>query len=152
MQPISRLPCRLLPVVFLALALLGAGPAGAHAQTDAGAAPLPTGCSAPVPDVPPPGLEVLDATVGQPFTISLASNPTTGYRWGLAQPLDETVLHLVHSAYQRGQSGLMGAGGVETWTFLPVCAGVTVLDFAYWRPWEQPAPGDRQARYLIVVQ
>lgn len=152
MQPIAHRPRRLLPAALLALALLGASPAGAQAQADAGGAPLPTGCGAPVPDTTPPGVEEVEATVGQPFTISLDSNPTTGYRWGLAQPLDETVLHLVHSAYQRGPSGLMGAGGVETWTFLPVCAGVTVLDFAYWRPWEQPTPGDRQARYLVVVR
>lgn len=121
-----------------------------------GTQPLPGGCGAPTPSVATPdgqpAPQVLQATVGQPFSISLDSNPTTGYRWGLAQPLDETILHLVHSAYQRGRPGLIGAGGTETWTFLPVCQGATTIAMEYRRPWERPEQDDRHASYVVVVQ
>jgi inhibitor of cysteine peptidase len=126
-------------------------PAAGGAQTPAG------GCGAPAPNVGAamdgqPAPQVVQATVGQPFSLTLDSNPTTGYRWGLAQPLDETIVHLVHSAYQRGRPGVIGAGGVETWTFLPICQGTTTIDMEYRRPWERPEQDDRHATYVVVVQ
>ncbi len=144
--------------VVVALLMVGSA-GGAIAQMDGGGGEMAgaSGCGASPPMMATggdgqPAPQVLDATVGQPFTVSLASNPTTGYRWGLAQPLDETIVQLVHSAYQRGQPGLIGAGGVETWTFLPLCVGATTIELEYRRPWEQPAPDDRHTTYVVVVQ
>lgn len=49
---------------------------------------------------------------GEQFTVSLESNLATGYRWQLAKLLDEKVVTLVDSKYERtGQKGLVGAGG-----------------------------------------
>jgi inhibitor of cysteine peptidase len=152
---------RATPALALALALAATAPAPpALAQTDppTGPAMQPPagGCGAPASAVGGqdgiPAPQQVQATVGQPFDISLDSNPTTGYRWGLAQPLDETILHLVHSSYQRGGAGLMGAGGEETWIFLPLCQGATMIEMEYRRPWERPEQDDRHASYLVVVQ
>ena len=90
------------------------------------------------------------ATVGVSFAISLDANPTTGYSWDLATPLDSNVLDLLHHSYQRAGSG-MGAGGTDIWTFEPLCAGFTTIVLRYRRPWEPNDPNDRQVAYDIFI-
>jgi predicted secreted protein len=111
-----------------------------------------SGCGAMTTDAPPPpDVQIVNAKLGEPFSLSLDSNPTTGYRWDFAQPLDESVLQLQSSDFQRGQPGLPGAGGTQNWTFLPLCGGATAIHLEYRRPWEPPAPTDRHADYNVVV-
>jgi inhibitor of cysteine peptidase len=114
-----------------------------------------SGCGAPAPDgsESAPAQETLEASVGQEFSISLPANPTTGYQWELAQPLDESILQLVSTTFERPESPPRpGAGGTSVWTFLPLCAGATTVALRYRRPWEPPAPTDRQAVYVVVVR
>jgi inhibitor of cysteine peptidase len=94
----------------------------------------------------------IDATVGQPFSVSLESNPTTGYRWELAQPLDESILQLVQNTYQRSGPAMPGAGGTEVWTFEPLCQGASMIALRYRRPWEPPSANDRMAVYAVSVR
>jgi inhibitor of cysteine peptidase len=75
---------------------------------------------------------------GQEFVIVLESNPTTGYQWQLAQPLEEEVLSLVKTEFEEPEEELVGAGGEERWTFKAEGRGDTIIDFAYVRPWEEP--------------
>jgi predicted secreted protein len=58
---------------------------------------------------------VIEAATGQEFTISLASNPSTGYRWQMAKPLDETIVKSVRNNYQAparkaGEPPMPGSG------------------------------------------
>lgn len=79
-------------------------------------------------------------TVGQEFTISLDSNPSTGYGWILVSSLP-SCLELVRHEYTPTHPGLIGGGGIEDWTFKATNTGSTTLTFHYkrsWETWEEP--------------
>jgi inhibitor of cysteine peptidase len=68
--------------------------------------------------------------------ISLASNPTTGYRWEV-DALDEDVLRQVGEPEFEPQSRLVGAPGVEILHFQAVNTGRTTVKLVYRRSWEK---------------
>lgn len=94
----------------------------------------------------------IQVTTGQPFTIVLDSNRTTGYQWQLAKPLDASILQQVDNVYEAPQTNLAGAGGKELWTFKAVGKGKTTIDFQYVRPWEKNTPGTTSTSFEIVVE
>jgi inhibitor of cysteine peptidase len=93
----------------------------------------------------------LDVAVSQEFNITLASNPTTGYQWELAAPLDEAVVKLVSREYKGTETMILGAGGHEIWTFRAVSRGQTIVSLKYVRPWEKGVTPDKIASYSITV-
>lgn len=94
----------------------------------------------------------IEVQVGQEFAITLGSNPTTGYRWQLAEPLDESRLKLVGSEYKAPETERVGAGGREVWTFKAVGAGKTSIALRYVRPWEKDVPPAETRTFVIVVR
>jgi predicted secreted protein len=86
------------------------------------------------------GEEQLEAAVGESFSITLESNPTTGYKWELSDPVDTRIIKLVGSAFRAAESKLLGAGGREIWTFKAVGKGRTEIRMKYVRPWEKDIP------------
>jgi len=90
--------------------------------------------------------------VGQQFVIKLVSNPTTGYGWQLAKPLDTTVLQCVTNAYVGSDSKLCGAGGHEVWTFKAVGQGKADISMKYVRPWEKDVPADKTNVFSVIVK
>ena len=78
--------------------------------------------------------------VGQTYSISLDSNPTTGYSWKLASPTN-SVFELVTNSYEPGKhpNGMVGVGGVEHWTIKAIGKGRAELTLDYMRPWEKVA-------------
>lgn len=110
---------------------------------------LAAGCtSAAGGDGPQP--DRIQARPGEEFTITLESNPSTGYSWQLAAPLDERVVTLVGSEYQNRESGQVGAGGQETWTFRAVAEGEAKIELAYARPFEEDQPPEATATFVVV--
>ena len=93
----------------------------------------------------------LTVSKGTEFTVTLASNPTTGYSWALAKPLDAKFLTLVTNVYVRPDSRLMGAGGKELWTFKAVATGTAQVDLKYVRPWETNVAPVRTTNFVVVV-
>jgi inhibitor of cysteine peptidase len=93
---------------------------------------------------------------GQDFTISIKSNPTTGYQWELAGPLDEKVVEKVSSEYKPdvpgGSSQPIGGGGVEVWTFRAVGKGGTDIRMKYVRPWERDATPAEERVFEVTVE
>jgi inhibitor of cysteine peptidase len=81
------------------------------------------------------------------FTVSLAANPTTGYQWKVVQ-MDQDLLSLSSSQYQRPQSKLIGAGGTMVFTFAlnkgKNIPEQTKITFKYARPWESNNSGTLQ--------
>jgi inhibitor of cysteine peptidase len=77
---------------------------------------------------------------GQVLVVSLASNPTTGYRWEVVE-VDEAILR------QEGEVEFVvsdardppppGTGGTETFRFVAEGSGETTLTMVYRRPWEE---------------
>ena len=94
----------------------------------------------------------LEVTTGQEFSITLASNSTTGYHWELAAPLDETFIKLLGSEYNAPETRMVGVGGQETWTFRAVGQGQTIINLKYVRPWEKDVAPVKKASYLVIVQ
>jgi inhibitor of cysteine peptidase len=78
-----------------------------------------------------------------PIVVTLASNPSTGYRWKLAPQRVHGVVRLVSHRYVGAKSGLPGAPGKEIWRFRAVAKGATDLGFLYLRSWEKNKPARR---------
>ncbi|MEI8354807.1 MAG: protease inhibitor I42 family protein [Deltaproteobacteria bacterium] len=74
--------------------------------------------------------------VGEPLSITLAGNPTTGYIWELAE-VERTVLAPDPEPLYVPDSSLTGAGGRYTFRLFPLKAGSTAVKLEYRRPWEK---------------
>ena len=89
---------------------------------------------------------------GDLFTLTLVSNPTTGYSWQVME-IDNTVL-LQDGEPEYKQSprseGLVGAGGTETFHFKAVGSGKTTLSLGYMRPWESVPPSQTFTVQVVV--
>jgi inhibitor of cysteine peptidase len=75
------------------------------------------------------------------FSFSLASNPTTGYRWTI-QDYDASKLRFSGTKYHARVTGMMGSGGQQTFHFRvlkPHHRIETKIDLVYSRPWEKKA-------------
>ena len=109
-------------------------------------APSPAVAQLPKPNAP------LQVATGEQLTISLDANPTTGFEWRLATPLNEKVVALVGHAYQPPDNSRIGAGGTDVWTFKAVGSGSTTIILEYRRPWEKDTPATERKTYPIVVR
>jgi inhibitor of cysteine peptidase len=79
---------------------------------------------------------------GDTLTVTLESNPTTGYGWQVME-LDQTVLVQDGDPEYKassGSGGSVGAGGTETFRFKAVHSGATALELGYLRSWESVPP------------
>lgn len=89
------------------------------------------------------------------FVIKLASNPTTGYVWSLAEGDSQSALYSAKHEYHASTSNLMGAGGFEWWTFSIKPAAFLMpqeikLNFSYARPWENEKP-EKKLTFTVVT-
>lgn len=95
--------------------------------------------------------QVITVRRGETFSLLVMANPTTGYGWQLAEPLDGRVVQLVASEYQSGASQRDGAGGREVWRFAALQAGRTTIALKYVRPWEKERVPAKSAVFTIIV-
>jgi len=83
--------------------------------------------------------EVMHAVVGEELTVTLGSNPTTGFRWSeLAEISDETVIRQVSHMYVGKEYETPpppGTSGEEVWTFEALKEGTVTTFLEYSRPW-----------------
>lgn len=87
---------------------------------------------------------------GGEFSITLASNPTTGYGW--ESSYDELYVQLIGEEFIPGSEELVGAGGEETFTFGALQSGTTEITFSYIRPWEGEQPDTEKKVYTVVIE
>ncbi|WDY59052.1 protease inhibitor I42 family protein [Pseudomonas sp. PSKL.D1] len=74
--------------------------------------------------------------VGQVLTLSLPSNPSTGYRWLLQNPASQIMRNLGPEVYSAPEdAGIVGSAGVSTWRFEARAAGEGHLVLVYQQPW-----------------
>jgi len=95
--------------------------------------------------------ERIEAKVGQDFVITLASNPSTGYSWRLAERLP-SMLKLQSKRYIPPKVQIIGGGGTEEWTFKSVRSGRVTIILEYVRPWEKNSPPAKQRIFSIVAK
>lgn len=93
----------------------------------------------------------VEVYVGEELVISMEANPSTGYHWELAGPLDESILVLVDVDHQRPVENRVGAPGHTQFTILAVGPGTTDVVFNYLRPWEDDVPPARVVTFTVTV-
>jgi inhibitor of cysteine peptidase len=96
--------------------------------------------------------ETVALNSGCRFAVRLRSNPTTGYGWQLAKPLDEKIVVLVTNDYIHPGTRLVGAGGNEVWVFKAVGRGQAEIALKYVRPWEKDRPPAETNVFKVVVK
>jgi len=83
--------------------------------------------------------------VGESFSLSLRSNPSTGYSWEAT--FDENCLKFEDRSFNP-DSSLIGSGGNERFTFRPLRTGKIELVMRYGRPWEE---GERESCKITLL-
>jgi inhibitor of cysteine peptidase len=92
--------------------------------------------------------EMISAQAGRNFTITLPANPTTGYQWQLARPLNDKMVNLISSEYIADDTGLVGSGGKQVWKFKALKAGRAAIALKYLQPWEKNTTPE--VKYFII--
>lgn len=96
----------------------------------------------------------IEISIDETFTVTLQSNPTTGYGWTVAA-IDSAILQQEgEKVYTQGNTdpNLVGAGGTETFTFSGLEAGQTTLQLVYSRSWETDVPPIQTFEIIVVVK
>jgi len=80
---------------------------------------------------------VMHAVVGEELTVTLGSNPTTGFQWlEDAEISDESIIKQVsHEFVGPGIDKPPGTPGEEVWTFKALKKGTVTTFLEYSRPW-----------------
>jgi len=99
----------------------------------------------------------IEVPAGHLLVITLESNPTTGFRWELSEPIDKGILALIQSEYKPGERGkqnppVAGAGGTEVWTFEALTAGEVTISLEYSRPWEGGEKAVQTFNLTVVIK
>ncbi len=87
---------------------------------------------------------------GDTLSLSLAENPTTGFRWDLKtkpEPEFETLTDTFESS-----GGSPGAGGTHRWQWKAMRTGAATIRLEYRRPWETNAPPGQVFSLNLQVQ
>jgi predicted secreted protein len=87
------------------------------------------------------------------------SNPSTGYSWQLAEPLDESVVELVSSEFEKksveggegGEGEIVGAPGEEIWTLEAIAEGEVEIEFEYVRSWETGVAPEETKTFKVKI-
>lgn len=88
---------------------------------------------------------------GKSGSISLNSNPTTGYSWFLMDIENNPYITFVDEHFHTSKTTLSGAPGVQEFVFKGKSIGETVLKFEYKRPWKKNiAPIQVRTQYVII--
>ena len=96
--------------------------------------------------------------VGDSFTVTLCSNPTTGFLWSeSAQISDLSVLEqlgheFVPPEYKGDKPPPPGTPGQEIWTFKALKAGESTISMEYSRPWEGGEKGEWTFALTVTVK
>jgi predicted secreted protein len=133
-----------LVILFVVSLLVGCAPA-----------PAPVTPPASQPVAPSGALEFTNPSqritvpVGVSFTINVNANPTTGYTWEVG--FDQSLLKLV-KRYTPSGTGMIGAGGVETFEFEGMKAGETEIYLNYKRSFEPNNPALETKNFKVTVK
>lgn len=95
---------------------------------------------------------IIETTVGKSFTITLDSNPTTGYQWQITRQMDTGMVELIDSQYIAPKTGLVGAPGKEEWHFRAIREGKAIISFDYVRPWEKDELPGQTESFIVITR
>ncbi|MFB0565292.1 MAG: protease inhibitor I42 family protein [Candidatus Aminicenantaceae bacterium] len=87
------------------------------------------------------------------ITVTLCSNPTTGFKWKLAGVSDKSILEYVDNKYVAPEAeGLVGASGKELWIFKALKKGKSTIHMEYSRPWERGKKAEWAFVLTVIVK
>ena len=92
---------------------------------------------------------------GGSLTVTLCSNPTTGFQWEPAQISDTGVLKQVQHEFIGPESEPPpppGTPGQEVWTFEALKEGTSTVFLEYSRPWEGGEKGEWTYTLTVIVK
>jgi inhibitor of cysteine peptidase len=86
----------------------------------------------------------INASIGKEFTLSLESNPSTGFEWWTK--FDPNYLSLINSTFVSGneRSGLVGVPENDVFTFHAISAGYTEVIMLLLKPWVNGTIAERK--------
>jgi inhibitor of cysteine peptidase len=98
--------------------------------------------------------KTIEISAGNSLTVTLDSNPSTGFSWVLKGIGNESVLEQAGHEFKAAPASdppLLGAGGKEIWTFKALNKGSSTISMEYVRSWEQNVePQDTFALTVVV--
>jgi len=94
--------------------------------------------------------QTVSIAVGDTLRLTLAANPSTGYAWSYAEPIDDGVLIETLREHLPVQPQIAGSGGQEQFTYTAAAAGSSPLRLIYSRPWESRLPAGSFAATVTV--
>ena len=99
----------------------------------------------------------VEVAVDGSLTVTLCSNPTTGFEWESAQISDQTVLqqtdHKFVAPETKGDGPpAPGTPGKEVWTFKAFKEGTSTISIEYSRPWEGGEKGEWTFALTVTVK
>ena len=95
----------------------------------------------------------VEVAVGGSVTVTLCSNPTTGFVWSeTAQISAPTVLQQASHNFVAPEEGLVGAPGQEVWTFQALKKGTSTVSMEYSRPCEGGEKGEWTFALTVTVK
>ena len=92
---------------------------------------------------------------GRILVVTLESNPTTGYRWEVAENQESILEQMGEAEFKQSDTGgppLVGAGGWEIFRFKAISVGQTSLKLVYHRPWEEGVEPVKTFSLQVVVR
>ena len=81
------------------------------------------------------GQENITVKKGHEFTVTLESNPGTGYQW--IPMFNTSIINLVSHNFQPSTTKLMGSPGTDVFKFKAINSGTESLKMVYKRSWEK---------------
>ena len=112
---------------------------------------LPTGGSTaaparptftPIPPRPTPNAaerelsdpeKIIEVIAGNQFTITVRTNRSSEYHWGLDKALDSAIVEYVWKDHVFDDPGNSSSSGKDVWRFVAIGAGTTTITFGYYR-------------------
>ena len=94
----------------------------------------------------------IELAPGDSLIVTLDSNPSTGFAWSISGITDEAVIDDVSNEFKGADTGMMGAGGQEVWTFEAVDKGTSTIEMQYSRSWETGVEPAGTFNVTVVVK
>ncbi|GLO41990.1 MULTISPECIES: protease inhibitor I42 family protein [Pseudomonas] len=90
--------------------------------------------------------------VGQVLTLSLPSNPSTGYRWRVENPASNVLKSLGPEVYNAPEEDMVGSAGVSTWRYKASSVGTSQLLLLYQQPWAKDVAPVQTFECKVIVR
>jgi inhibitor of cysteine peptidase len=94
----------------------------------------------------------IELAPGDSLIVTLDSNPSTGFAWSISAITDEAIIDDVGNEFQGSDSGLIGAGGQEVWTFEAGDKGTSTIEMQYSRSWETGVEPTATFNVTVIVK